>query len=117
MVAAEIEKQVNSTPETDAAEESPVAVRHHSELLSLLAERVAESVESIKDFDLVLYDTQPPCLGGYHDEFIFASRLDDLCMAFCAVKAIVESTNLENDETLRLISLFDHEVLQFGERV
>jgi aspartyl aminopeptidase len=72
---------------------------------------VAESVESIKDFELVLYDTQPPCLGGYHDEFIFAPRLDNLCMSFCAVKAVEESTDLENDETVRLISLFDHEVL------
>jgi hypothetical protein len=34
-----------------------------------------------------------------------------LCMSFCAVKAIEESRDLESDETVRLISLFDHEVL------
>jgi aspartyl aminopeptidase len=113
-IAGLIEQHVNSTPATpatDVVEESPVAARHHPELLSFLAETVAESVESIKDFELVLYDTQPPCLGGYHDEFIFAPRLDNLCMSFCAVKAIEESRDLESDETVRLISLFDHEVL------
>ena len=106
-----------STPDTtkDGDESTPIGTRHHSELLSLLSNHISESDEEIKefeikDFELVLCDTQPPTLGGMNDEFIFAPRLDNLCMSFCAVKAIVEATGLENDETVRLISLFDHEV-------
>ena len=79
--------------------------------MSLLSASVSEPVEEIKDFELLLYDTQPPTLGGINDEFIFAPRLDNLCMTFCAIKAIEESVGLEHDETIRLISLFDHEVL------
>jgi aspartyl aminopeptidase len=111
-IAGLIEKAVNSTIPTTAtdSEESPIANRHHPELLSLLAQTVSESVETIQDFELLLYDTQPPCLGGFHDEFIFAPRLDNLCMSFCAVKALEESKDLENDDTLRLVSLFDNEV-------
>jgi aspartyl aminopeptidase len=79
-------------------------------LLSIIAETLSEPVERIQDFELIMYDTQPPTLGGVNDEFIFAPRLDNLCMTFCAIKAIEESTGLENDDTVRLISLFDHEV-------
>ena len=99
-----------STPSSTLGESAPIESRHHSELLNLLSTSVEEPVEQIKDFELVLYDTQPPCLGGLNDEFIFAPRLDNLCMSFCAVKAIEEAPGLENDETVRLISLFDHEV-------
>ena len=99
-----------STPPTTNEESSNINGRHHSELLCLLSSNVSEPVEQIKDFELVLYDTQPPTLGGLNDEFVFAPRLDNLCMSFCAVKAIEESTGLEDDETIRLISLFDHEV-------
>jgi len=112
-IAGLIEKQLNSvpsTPETDLGT-SAIENRHHPELLSLLAETMSQSRETIKDFELILYDTQPPCLGGFNDEFIFAPRLDNLCMSFCAVKALEESKDVESDEALRLISLFDHEVL------
>jgi aspartyl aminopeptidase len=99
-----------STPTTISDDSAPIEARHHSQLLSLLSTTLSEPVEQIKDFELVLYDTQPPTLGGLNDEFVFAPRLDNLCMTFCAVKAIEESTGLEDDETVRLISLFDHEV-------
>jgi aspartyl aminopeptidase len=97
----------SSSPEDEA---SPLESRHHSELMGLLSNELSEPVGQIKDFELVLYDTQPPTLGGLNDEFIFAPRLDNLCMTFCAIKAIEESNGLEADETVRIISLFDHEV-------
>ena len=114
-IAGLVETTLNtpaSKPDTtkESDDSNPIGIRHHSELLSLLSDHVSEPVDGIKDFELVLCDTQPPTLGGMNDEFIFAPRLDNLCMSYCAVKAIEESTGLENDETVRLISLFDHEV-------
>ena len=108
-----------STPDMakEGDEFNPIGTRHHSELLTLLSDDISDKGIKdfeIKDFELVLCDTQPPTLGGMNDEFIFAPRLDNLCMSFCAVKAIVEATGLENDETVRLISLFDHEVRLFS---
>ena len=111
-IAGLVEKTLNtpaSTPATDTGDLSLLETRHHSELMGLISESISEPAEQVKDFELVLYDTQPPTLGGINDEFIFAPRLDNLCMSFCAVKAIEESAGLENDETIRLISLFDHE--------
>lgn len=115
-IAGLIEQTFNtpaSTPSTVTDDPAPIESRHHSELLSLLSKDVSESVESIKDFELILYDIQPPCLGGINDEFIFSPRLDNLCMTFCAIKAIEEATGLEDDDTARVISLFDHEVIIF----
>ena len=112
-IAGLVESVLNtpaSSPSSTLCESAPIESRHHSELLGLLSTHISEPVEQIKDFELVLYDTQPPCLGGLSDEFIFAPRLDNLCMSFCAVKAIEEAPGLEEDETVRLISLFDHEV-------
>jgi aspartyl aminopeptidase len=117
-IAGLIEKTLNtpaSTPSSTADNLTLLETRHHSELLSLLSASVSEPLGEIRDFELVLYDTQPPSLGGLNDEFIFAPRLDNLCMSFCAVKAIEESIGLENDETVRLISLFDNEVCLFME--
>jgi aspartyl aminopeptidase len=115
-IAGLIEKTLNtpaSTPSTTADDPISLETYHHSELLSLLSASASEPVGEIKDFELVLYDTQPPTLGGLNDEFVFAPRLDNLCMSFCAVKAIEEAVGLENDETVRLISLFDNEVCLF----
>jgi len=109
-IAGLVETTLNTQASTPSTETSSVELRHHSELMTLLSDNVSTSIDGIKDFELVLYDTQPPTLGGLNDEFIFAPRLDNLCMSFCAVKAIEKSTGLENDETVRLISLFDHEV-------
>jgi aspartyl aminopeptidase len=112
-----VERTLNtpaSTPSSTEDETSPLATRHHSELMSLLSNELSEPIGQIKDFELVLYDTQPPTLGGLNDEFIFAPRLDNLCMTFCAIKAIEESKGLEADETVRIISLFDHEVSPWG---
>ena len=95
-IAGLIERQLNSmlsTPETDSGR-SPIEHRHNSEFLSLLAETMSRSLDTIKDFGLILYDTQLPCLGGFNDEFIFAPRLDSLCMSFCAVKTLEESKDV-----------------------
>jgi aspartyl aminopeptidase len=110
-IAGLIEKTLNTPASTPSEETAPLDVRHHSELLGLLSKTVEEPVQTIQDFELVLYDTQPPCLGGMNEEFIFAPRLDNLCMTFCAIKAIEEASGLEDDEITRVISLFDHEAL------
>jgi len=37
------------------------------------------------DFELCLYDTQPPTIGGVNNEFIFSARLDNLMMSYTAL--------------------------------
>ena len=81
------------------------------ELLSILATELACSQDSIRDFELQLYDTQPAAIGGASDEFVFAPRLDNLSSCFAALEAICEhaATGLEEDGDVSLVAFFDHE--------
>lgn len=94
-----------------------IAHNHHPQLISLLAEELSVSADSIQDFELSLYDTQPSTLGGLNNEFIFSPRLDNLMSTFCAVEAIVESVSEENIARVdsaragqvNVIACFNHE--------
>jgi aspartyl aminopeptidase len=90
--------------------------RHHPYLLDNLAEHADVEVSQILDFECVLYDTQPACIGGLNNELIFSARLDNLNMTYCAVSGLISSLSseegaesLKKDETIRLIACFDHE--------
>ncbi|KAK3340488.1 peptidase M18 [Neurospora tetraspora] len=88
--------------------------RHHSQFLSVVASAAGiSSASDIVDFELILYDTQPSCLGGLNDEFIFSARLDNLNMTYCSVMGLINSVSsestLDNDTSIRLVSCFDHE--------
>ena len=43
-------------------------------------------VDSIKDFELSVVDTQKSTIGGVYNEFIFSPRLDNLLMSFCSLR-------------------------------
>ncbi|KAK3715243.1 hypothetical protein LTR37_007210 [Vermiconidia calcicola] len=87
--------------------------RHHPYLITLIAKEAGCKPDDILDFELVLYDTQPPCIGGLNDEFVFSARLDNLGMTYCAVEGLIQSLaapgGLKGDSTIRLIACFDHE--------
>ena len=87
--------------------------RHHPYIVEIIAAEAEVQPEEILDFELLLYDTQEACVGGMNDEFIFSARLDNLMMSYCSTVALVESLSsssaLEEDSSIRLISLFDHE--------
>uniref|UniRef100_A0A7S2H6R7 aspartyl aminopeptidase n=1 Tax=Helicotheca tamesis TaxID=374047 RepID=A0A7S2H6R7_9STRA len=81
-------------------------------LLQMIAAELGIEVNSIADFELNLFDTQPASLGGIHSEFIHSARLDNLASCFLAVQSIVEHVlegGLTNDEDISLIAMFDHE--------
>ena len=87
--------------------------RHHSYLVELLAENADVEPQDIVDFECVLFDTQPACIGGLNNEFVHSARLDNLGMTYCAVEGLIQSLEspsaLSADSTIRLIACFDHE--------
>ncbi|KAB2633183.1 aspartyl aminopeptidase [Pyrus ussuriensis x Pyrus communis] len=89
------------------------ALKHHSLLLQLLADQLGCEPEHISDFELQACDTQPSIIAGAAKEFVFSGRLDNLCMSFCSLKALVDATssdsNLEDESGVRMVALFDHE--------
>ncbi|PIN24208.1 Aminopeptidase I zinc metalloprotease (M18) [Handroanthus impetiginosus] len=87
--------------------------KHHSLLLQLIAAEAGCEPNDICDFELQACDTQKSIIAGALKEFIFSGRLDNLCMSFCSLKALIDSTSSESslqDETgIRMVALFDHE--------
>jgi len=83
-------------------------------LLQALADKLGVSTESIVDFELNLYDTQPASLGGITKEFLYSARLDNLATVFCAMESLVDYTTAEdstfkNSSDVALAVVFDHE--------
>lgn len=87
--------------------------RHHPHVVEMIANEVKVAPSEIVDFEMVLYDTQKSCVGGLNEELLFSPRLDNLEMSFCSTVGLMNSVNssssLDDEESIRLISLFDHE--------
>ena len=75
-------------------------------LLNLVADELGVSIDSILDFDLMLYDVEKPSLVGLNNEFISSGRIDDLSMVHAAITAIVEGTD---SKTTKVAAIFDNE--------
>jgi aspartyl aminopeptidase len=87
--------------------------KHHPILLQLLARKLECEPDDICDFELQACDTQPSIVAGAAKEFVFSGRLDNLCMSFCSLKALIDATSsdssLEEEPGIRMVALFDHE--------
>lgn len=124
LVAAELNRSTPigdkslDTPSTQASSGSfsslkATTERHHPYIVELIANEAGVDSADIIDFEMILYDTQKPCIGGLNDELLFSARLDNLEMSFCSVEGLIKSlsspTALEKERCIRLISVFDHE--------
>ncbi|GIJ87470.1 hypothetical protein Asppvi_006376 [Aspergillus pseudoviridinutans] len=120
LVAAELNR-TGESKDAEAKQEgkgefSPlkaITERHHPYFVELLAAEAGVKPVDILDFEMILFDTQKSCLGGMHEEFIFSPRLDNLNSSFCAtvglIESVADSSALDDETSIRLISLFDHE--------
>ncbi|KAJ1686164.1 hypothetical protein LUZ63_017554 [Rhynchospora breviuscula] len=110
-VKAEIQKLAEESETKD--KKNADKKKHHSLLLQCIANEASCEPEEICDFELQLCDTQPSIVAGAMKEFIFSGRLDNLCMSFCSLKALIDSTSVEgsldDEPSVRMVALFDHE--------
>ena len=74
--------------------------------LNVLAKELSVKKEDILDFELTVYNKEKPEFVGLNDEFISASRLDNLNSCSALVSAIIDS---DRTNGMNLIALFDHE--------
>lgn len=71
----------------------------------LQAQMPALPVAGILDYEMSLYDTQPPTLTGLDREFLVSARLDNLLSCFVGLQALVDA----NGDTTALLVCNDHE--------
>lgn len=123
LVAAELNRRghnegtlTDSTPDSEDTSFQPLKApdeRHHPYLVELIAKEAGAAPSDVVDFEMVLYDTQKSCIGGLNEELIFSARLDNLGMSYCSTMALINSvassSSLNEESSIRLISLFDHE--------
>ncbi len=62
-------------------------------------------LQKVLDYELCLYDTQPPCLTGLDREFMVSARLDNLLSCYVGLQALLDS----GTETTALLVCNDHE--------
>jgi aspartyl aminopeptidase len=91
----EIDSQVNVT---SSATSSKWQEAQEPLLLKSIAEKLEIEAESIVDFELNLYDTQPASLGGITKEFLYSARLDNLATVFVALESLVNYTTPSSSE-------------------
>ncbi|KAK3029252.1 hypothetical protein RJ639_039097 [Escallonia herrerae] len=86
---------------------------HHPLLMEILSDELGCVIDDIASIELNVCDTQPSCLGGGNNEFVFSGRLDNLASSYCALRALIDSCELHGDlstETaIRMVALFDNE--------
>lgn len=78
-----------------------------------MSEELSCDIDDIVDVELNVCDTQPSCLGGGNNEFIFSGRLDNLASSYCALRALIDSSkssdDLSTEHAIRMVALFDNE--------
>ncbi|KAK8620852.1 hypothetical protein V6N13_067313 [Hibiscus sabdariffa] len=86
---------------------------HHPLLMQILSDELGCDVDDIVNIELNICDTQPSCLGGANNEFIFSGRLDNLASSYCALRALVDSCgspgDISSEHAIRMVALFDNE--------
>lgn len=106
--AEEMLNGVKSTAEEPEAKRP--CEKHPAALMNLLSTELSVKNEDILDFELCLADCADAVLGGIHEEFMFAPRLDNLISTYCAVEGLIQAADTQdNDINTRLITLFDNE--------
>lgn len=75
-------------------------------LRSLIAKKYKIKKESIKDFDLLLYNKEKPSIIGSKKNIILAPRIDNLTSTFAAYKALKLT---ENQQNINIFCAFNNE--------
>ena len=76
-------------------------------LLNLIQEETGIEKTDILDYELYLYEYQKGIFMGKNEEFLSASRIDDLAMVYAGLSALVESADSGN--SYKVFAAFDNE--------
>ncbi|GKZ19623.1 hypothetical protein AbraIFM66951_003753 [Aspergillus brasiliensis] len=64
---------------------------------------------TILNWELELYDSQPAQLGGLEKDLIFAGRIDDKLCCYAAQEALIASPDSTSPGSIKMVGMFDDE--------
>ena len=104
---------LDSTSQEDGTKSEGASLGVHSvELLAFIQKLVPEKAK-ILNFDLELYDSQPPQLGGLKKDLLFCPRFDDKACSWAAFAALCstcsDDTFLKDSSSIYVAAAFDNE--------
>eukprot|EP01063_Lacrimia_lanifica_P017936 TRINITY_DN24914_c0_g1_i1.p1 TRINITY_DN24914_c0_g1~~TRINITY_DN24914_c0_g1_i1.p1 ORF type:complete len:478 (+),score=184.82 TRINITY_DN24914_c0_g1_i1:63-1496(+) len=111
MLCTEMMSQlVNEAPEAEK-EKNADAPKHHAEILNVIARECGVDAKDLVDFELYVYDTQEPIIGGLYDEFIFSARIDNQISCYSGMAALfaVDDAAVQKDSMVNMVAVYDHE--------
>jgi aspartyl aminopeptidase len=114
-LAIHLDREANNNRSINAQTGLPpivmqVADEQNPDLRGVLLDRLLEqsptcTAQRILDYELSLYDTQPPALVGLDQDFIAAARLDNLLSCYTGLMSLISAGN----EVSCLLICNDHE--------
>jgi aspartyl aminopeptidase len=114
-LAIHLDREVNDSRSINAQKDLPPVLMQCDKnntpdfrqlLLKELKQQTPDlDVAAVLDYELCLYDCQPPTLIGMEQDFIAAARLDNLLSCFVGMQSMLDTETLQN--TLLVCS--DHE--------
>jgi aspartyl aminopeptidase len=111
-LAIHLDRDVNTSrsinPQTQLPPVLSIMGENKQDLNSILMAEIRkqrESVESILEYELFFYDTQPAAIIGLESEFIASARLDNLLSCHVGLQALLSAESNQN----KLLICTDHE--------
>ena len=112
-LAIHLDREVNNKRSINAQTDLPPVMLQGGDAKDIRKILVAEitrqypgvKVASVLDFELSLYDCNPPAIIGLNSEFIASARLDNLLSCFIGLHSLLAS----NGDGTRLLVCNDHE--------
>lgn len=110
-LAIHLERDANNSRKINAQQHLPIIIGQQKEfdfktlLLKQLKLQGVNDASDVLDFELSCYDVQTPSIVGLNQEFICASRLDNLLSSYIAARALIDT---QSDQASLYVST-DHE--------
>ena len=107
-LAIHLDREANQNRTINAQNHLPVVIglEHDKSFHQLLLEELNDdSLAEVLSFDLLLYDTQAPCVVGLDEKLFTSARLDNLLSCYCGV----ESLTSYDAQNASLLICNDHE--------
>jgi aspartyl aminopeptidase len=75
-------------------------------LRGLIAAELGCAPGDLLDWELGLYDVQPPVIGGLDGDFIYSARMDNQFSCYAAIQGLIDAAP---GRSTAVVALFDHE--------